>query len=172
MNILRFVILIVGALTIQPAYSQIGVYTDMSATKLVLPAGTNILYGPTIGLYAALGNRYHVTLSGDVRAGFYGDSQHFDSVAVGPRVSTSVKRFAPYGEFMLGFARYNDGLGTPSSAYTNSEIQLNAGVDRRMTKRFDWRVFDFGYTRFQTVSAQFHPTTYSTGIVFRIGGRI
>lgn len=169
MDILKSVVLAVAVLTIQPAYSQVGSYVDMSATKLTLPAGTNVLYGPTVGLYAILVDRHHVALGGDVRAGFYGTSQRFDSVAVGPKVSTSIKHFTPYGEFMFGFARYSDGLGNPGSAYTNSQIQLNAGVDRRVTKRFDWRIFDFSYTRFQTVSEQFHPTTFSTGIVFRIG---
>jgi hypothetical protein len=101
-----------------------------------------------------------------------GKSQRLDGVALGPKIGFTLhKNYGIYGEFLVGFARYNDGLGNPASASTDSQIQLNAGIDRRVTPRLDWRVFEYGYQQYYGLGGEYNPKTFSTGVVLYLQKR-
>jgi hypothetical protein len=147
---------------------------DLSASKLtggLVTTTTNVLVGPTIGVTAELGQKAHLKFSGDLRAGFYGGSMRLDGLAIGPKVALPIRKYVAYTEFLVGFARYNNGQNLPASSSTDSQIEINSGLDRPITKRFDWRIFEFGYEQYYGLGGEFNPKTFSTGIVAHLGGR-
>lgn len=167
-------LLALGVVMAKPAVSQVNAYVEFSASKLtggLDTTVTSVLYGPTIGLTAQLVNKPKLKVYGDVRAGLYGGKQRLDGIAVGPKVGYPVKKFEAYAEALVGFARYNDGLGNKSSATTDGQIQFNFGADRRVTERLDWRVFEFGYEQYYALGGEFNPKTFSTGVVLHLGKR-
>ena len=153
------------------ALAQVDAYADFSASKLTNLDSTRVFYGPTIGVSAHVASPAHMRLSGDIRATLYGGSNHLYGLAVGPKVSFLTHRLQPYAEFLVGYARYNDGLGRPSSGTTDAQLQVNFGVDRAVTHKFDWRVFEFGYEQYYALGGQFNPKTFSTGVVYHLGRR-
>lgn len=157
-----------------PAVSQVSAYAEFSASKLtggISTQTTSVLYGPTFGITAQLANKPRLKFYGDVRAGLYGTSQRLDGVAVGPKIGYPIKKFEAYAEALVGFARYNDGLGNKASATTDAQIQFNFGADRRVTERLDWRVFEFGYEQYYALGGVYNPKTFSTGVVVHLGKR-
>ena len=174
---MRFRGLVVLALAVamgKAASAQVSAYVDFSASKLtggLSTTTTNVLYGPTIGISAQVAQKAHLKLSADIRAAFYGDSMKLDQVAIGPKVGLPLKKYEVYTEFLVGFARYNDGLGHSTSAATDAQIEINSGIDRRITQRLDWRVFEFGYEQYYGQGGEFNPKTFSTGVVLHLGAR-
>ncbi len=166
--VLGFAVL-VGAGT--AASAQVAFYGDFSASKLTNLTNTYVLYGPTVGLQDDLGTKFGLTGGFDIRGGFYGGSQRLDEISFGPRVSGHVKGFMPYGEFLVGLARYNDGLGRKSSGTTDEQFELNVGLDRMITPRFDVRFFEFGYQEYFALGGQFNPKTFSAGVVYHLRKR-
>ena len=152
----------------QPAVSQVSAYVEFSASKLTNLVQTNVLYGPTLGITAELTHGRHFRLGGDVRGEIYGTKQRLDAAALGPRATVSLRRYEGYGEFLIGFGRYNDGLGNVSSATTDSLIEIDGGIDRTITSRISWRIFEYGYKQFYGLGGQFNPKTFSTGLVFHV----
>ena len=113
-----------------------------------------------------------MTLAADLRGSFLQrGGNRLDSVVFGPKVSTHLKRFTPYGEFLVGFGRYNDGLKTSTSASTDSQFQVNGGMDFKVRNSLSWRVFDYGYVFYQGQYQQYDPQVFSTGVVYNFGGR-
>ena len=153
------------------AHSQVSFYGDFSASKLTYQSNTNVLYGPTIGAFVNIADLKIVKFSGDIRATFTGSSGvRLDGVVVGPRFERDLKflKLKPYAEFMVGFARYNNGLNQVASSSSDSQIQINGGVDRPIAKLFDWRVFEYSYMQYYGLSGQYNPKTFSTGVVFHL----
>ena len=165
------VCLVAGFLIPGTAHSQVSFYGDFSASKLTYQSNTNVLYGPTIGVFIDLKNLGPVNFSGDIRGSFVGASGvRLDGLVVGPRLATSVKflKLKPYAEFMVGFARYNNGQNVVASASTDAEIQINGGIDRPIAKLFDWRVFEYSYAQYYGLGGQYNPKTFSSGVVFHL----
>jgi len=159
---------------VRPASSQVAAYVDFSASDLtggIATVTTNILYGPTIGLTAQLGSKAHLKLYADIRAGLYGSGQKLDEVGLGPKLGLDFKKFEAYTEFLVGFGRYNNGLNAAASSSTDSQIEMNFGLDRRISERFDWRLIEFGYEQYYGLGGVYNPKTYSTGVVMHIGKR-
>ncbi|SNT37860.1 hypothetical protein SAMN05421770_11013 [Granulicella rosea] len=150
------------------AQAQTSAYVDFTASKFTNLVDTNYLYGPTFGVSGHLVGTKRVALSYDVRGQILGTSQKYDSVAVGPRAQIHFKSFVPYGEFLIGFARYNDGAGHSS---TDSEIDANAGVERTIKGPVSWRIFEYGYKEYFGLGGQFNPKSFSTGVAYAIGKR-
>jgi hypothetical protein len=87
--------------------------------------------GPTVGTFINVATLGPVKLAADLRGTFVGASGvRLDGVVVGPRIATSVKflKLKPYAEFMVGFARYNNGLNQVASSTTDAEIPINGGL--------------------------------------------
>jgi hypothetical protein len=151
------------------AQTQVSAYVNFGATLLTDPTASHTLYGTNAGVSFDLMSAPKVSLGMDFRGGFAeeagGSGASFTSGLLGPKVSTRIKRFKPYGEFLIGFARYNDGLGNPASKTTDTDVALNAGVDMGLTKHIDWRVFEYGWSKFLGLGGELNPRSYSTGIV-------
>jgi len=161
------------ALVLAPdmAHSQVSFYGDFSASKLTYQSNTNVLYGPTIGAFVNVANFKFIKFSGDIRGTFTGSSGvRLDGLVVGPRLETDLKflKLKPYAEFMVGFARYNNGLNQVASSSSDSQLQAIGGVDRPITKLFDWRVFDYSYMQYYGARQLYNPQTFSTGVVFHL----
>jgi hypothetical protein len=166
-----FATLVAGALAPNVAHSQVSFYGDFTASKLTYQSNTNVLYGPTVGAFINVANFKIIKFSADVRGTFVGSNGvRLDGVVVGPRFETDVKflKLKPYAEFMVGFARYDNGLNQVASSSTDAQIQINGGVDRPIARLFDWRVFDYSYEQYYGLSGQYNPKTFSTGIVFHL----
>jgi hypothetical protein len=163
--------LVVGLALVRPASSQVSVYADLSASKLSNGSSTSVLFGPTLGVTALFVNGGRLTVGADLRGSFVGGGQRLDQISIGPRFSFKTKRVEPYAEFLVGFGRYNGGTGSSYTASTDGQIQVNFGVDHRVKKNFDWRVFEFGYEQYYGNGGAFNPKTFSTGVVYHIGGR-
>jgi hypothetical protein len=164
----------IGMIAAQPAFAQVSAYVDFSAAKFSSDfgpqePGTHFLYGPRVGLSAAVAKLHGITLAGDVHGDFLGGSGlRYDGVAVGPKLSFRVKKFEPYADIAVGFARFNDGKNTKSSSTTDAELQFSGGIDHAIAKRFDWRIFEFGYTQYYANGGIYNPKSFNTGIVFHI----
>jgi len=157
-----------------PAFSQVSVYADFSASKLtggLVNPTTNVLYGPTFGLTAQLGSTAHLKFYGDLRVGDYGGGTRLDEIGIGPKVGLAVRKYEVYGEFLVGFGRYNNGQNAGASSSTDSQIEINFGLDRRLKGRLDWRVFEYGYEQYYGLGGAYNPKTFSTGVVLHLGSR-
>jgi hypothetical protein len=150
------------------AQAQVSAYVDFTAAKFTNLAGTNYLYGPTFGVSGRVADSKRIVLSLDARGQVLGTSQKYNSIAVGPLVQIRIKGLNPYGEFLVGFARYNDGAG---NATTDAEMNFNAGIERAVKGPLSWRIFEYGYKQYYALGGQFNPKSFSTGIVYTIGGR-
>jgi hypothetical protein len=165
------VVLTAGFAAPRTTLCQVSFYGDFSASKLTYLSNTNVLYGPTIGSFIDFASVKHINFSADIRGTFVGaGGVRLDGVVVGPRVATAIKfqKLKPYAEFMVGFARYNNGQNAVASSSTDSEIQVNTGVDRPVARLIDWRVFEYSYAQYYGLGGQYNPKTFSTGIVFHL----
>jgi hypothetical protein len=165
------VVLTAGSAAPRTAHCQISFYGDFSASKLTYLSNTNVLYGPTVGSFIGVASARHINFSADIRGTFVGaGGVRLDGVVVGPRVATAIKfqKLKPYAEFMVGFARYDNGQSAVASSSTDSEIQVNTGVDRPVARVIDWRVFEYSYAQYYGLGGQYNPKTFSTGIVFHL----
>jgi opacity protein-like surface antigen len=165
-------LLLLAALTLAPrAKAQAAIYGEFSGTAFTNLAGTNYAFGGTTGVLADVGTLFHrVTVTGDVQGRFLHDSsENFDSVTIGPRLEVPLKRgLVPYGEFMIGFARYNNnGLGIST---TDSTIQLNGGVAKHLSPHWDG-VLEYSYSQFEGLGGQFNPKSVSIGAIYHFTKR-
>jgi hypothetical protein len=167
---LRWVLLLAMAMAMPAAAHAQSFYVDYSATRLTdLSGNVHSLYGPTGGATFNLLSLPKLTIGMDFRGGFQEESgvtgSSFTSFQIGPKLSTSIKRVKPFGEFLIGFARYNDGLNNPTSKSTDSDLALDGGVDIRITRHFDWRLIDYTWSKYLGLGEELDPRTYSTGLV-------
>ena len=158
-----------GFLAPGTARAQLSLYANFSATRLTDLTASRVLYGPTVGVILDAKSLPRMNLGVDFRGSFVGSNgARLDGILIGPRVATHIRKFKPYGEFLIGFARYNNGGNIAGSANTDSEIELNAGLDYKVTKHFDWRVVDYSYGKYFGFGGNFNPREYSTGVVFHL----
>jgi len=154
------------------AQEQTSFYLDYGATLMNTDHQTisRELFGPTGGLIVSLHSGHNMDLGADFRASYLQESganaASLTGFLIGPRVATHYKRLKPYGEFLMGFARYNNNSATAPEQTTDSEVELNAGLDFAVKKHFDWRVIDYSWAKYLADSGEFNPRTYSTGVVF------
>jgi hypothetical protein len=153
------------------SHGQASVYGEFSATRLFGSNHQSYLYGGTTGILIDGPQVFHkLIVAADVQGRFVGSNgEHLDGVAIGPRFTLPLHRakLNPYGEFMVGFARYNDGHGTSSSDY---EFQVNTGVARPVSPHLD-AVFEYSYSQFGYNGGQFNPKTFSGGMIFHFTKR-
>ncbi len=154
-----------------PAQSQVSAYGEFTAAKLTNLVGTNVLYGPTIGLTATLVPLSHIQIGVDLRGSFLGGSQRLDGLALGPKFTFAFKGMHPYAEILVGYARYNDGKGTASSATTDGQLAAVGGIDRHITQHIDWRIVEFEYQQYYALGGQYNPKNFSTGLVYHFAAK-
>ena len=150
--------------------AQAAVYGEFSISDLHNLSTTDLLYGATTGVLIEGRTFHHVLLSGDLQGRFVRKSgESLNGITVGPRVSVHAKYgLVPYGEFMIGFARYNN--PTNFGATTDSTFQANAGVSKQITPRFD-AVAEYSYSQYYALGGQYNPKTFSIGTIFHFKRR-
>jgi|GEM_PF-892347 len=161
----------------RPAAAQVAVYAEGNVSDLTNLLSTDLLYGGTVGLlYQGPTLHHRLTLDADVQGRFVTKSNEgLDGVTVGPRVELGLGHgFAGYGELLVGFARYNNTTNVNCSCYTtgttDSTLQLNAGVTRRLSPRLD-ALAEYSYAQFYGLGGQYNPKTFSLGAIFHISRR-
>jgi len=160
------IVLLLAALAMPRAsHAQAAVYGEFSVTDMHNLVFTDQLYGATTGVLIDGPTFHHIVLSGDIQGRFVHKSgEDLDGATIGPRFTVMMKHgWAPYGEFMVGFARYNK--VNYASATSDSTIQANAGVGKRISPRFDL-VADYSYSQYYALGGQFNPKTFSVGTIF------
>jgi len=169
-------LLIVGAGS--RAYAQAALYGEFSVSDLHNLVATDYLYGGTAGLlYDGPTVFKHILVSADVQGRFLRKSaaqsgnsaELYNGISFGPRFSVPLKHgIATYGEFLLGFARYDSGAVHGST--TDSTIQVNGGVTKVLSPHFD-AVADYSYAQYYALGGQYNPKTYSVGGIFHFNKR-
>jgi len=165
-------LLLAGAAVAPQAVAQVAVYGEFSGTDLTNLAGTDDAFGGTVGVVvdgANLGR--HFILATNFQARFVDDSvESLNSGSVGARFEVPMRkgRLIPYGEFMLGFARYNKASAQIST--TDFMIQFNGGVAKQVSPHWD-AVVEFSYAQYYALGGQFNPKTVSIGAMYRFTKR-
>lgn len=147
--------------------AQAGVYGEFSVGKFQNLVNDNLLYGVTTGLVVdgpKMGG--HFQLAGDLQGRFLHKSNFdFDGLTIGPRAYLSLHHgWRPYAEFMVGFARINSAQDY-SSASTDSTIQVNGGLSKRLNAHWDG-VAEYSYSQFYAFGGEYNPKTFSVGAVY------
>jgi hypothetical protein len=160
-------LLLVGVIAPGAAHAQASIYGEFSASELKNPSTTNILYGATTGLLydgAKIHNR--VIVAADIQGRFLHKSgENLNGITIGPRFEIPLAHgFAPYGEFMIGFARYND---PNNSASSDATMQLNSGLAKQMSPHVDL-VGEYSYAQYYGLGGAYNPKTFSVGIIYHL----
>jgi hypothetical protein len=157
--------------------AQAALYGEFSVSDLHNLVSTDYLYGGSAGLlYDGPTLFKHVLASANLQGRFLRKSQTsplnaelYNGISIGPRFSFPLKHgISPFGEFLVGFARYDSGAVHGST--TDSTIQINGGVAKKITPRLDV-VADFSYAQYYGLGGQYNPKTYSVGGVFHFTRR-
>jgi opacity protein-like surface antigen len=67
----------------------------------------------------------------------------------------------------VGFARYNNTIYTyqPMGATTDGQIQINGGVAKQVSPRWDVSV-DYSYSQFYALGGEYNPKTFGVGLIY------
>jgi len=162
-------LLLVAGMAPRKAEAQAEVYGQFSVTDLTNLNGTNLLYGGTTGLVIDGPTWHSMVISADIQGRFVRKSgESLNGAAAGPRFSFPLKKhgLTPYGEFLVGFARYNNNYFPGQiGATTDSQIQINGGLAKRVSPRWDISA-DYSYSQYYALGGQYNPKTFSVGAVF------
>jgi hypothetical protein len=172
MKLLRLLILPLLSLSPLSVHAQLGLYAGFTVQNVGTPANdSNVFYGGTLGAYLASGRlailNYGVDLRG-TSSRSSGDS--LNTGAIGPRVGLNfhVIPLHPYAEATVGLANLNFRGDSPING-TRFEYQLLGGLDITVLPRIDWRIVEYSYGGFSVPnSADYHPSTFTTGLVLRL----
>lgn len=162
-------LLLAGVIAPRTASAQAEVYGEFSVGDYTNLVETDLLYGGTVGVLAGnleLGK--HIVLQGDVQGRFLGKSGYkYDGVTVGPRFEFPMKRhgLTPYGEFLVGYARFNGPYLGVTSASTDGTMEVNGGVTKRLSPRLD-AVLDYSYAQYYGNGGEYNPKTFNIGVVY------
>ncbi|HZL26331.1 MAG TPA: outer membrane beta-barrel protein [Acidobacteriaceae bacterium] len=165
-------LLVVGLAAPAVSHAQVAAYGEFSVSDLHNLVSQDFLLGATTGVLVDGPHIFRALLvSADIQGRFVRKSgESLNGVTVGPRFSLSPKfgGLAPYAEFMVGFARYNNpNNGGPT---TDSTIQVNGGVTKRVSPRWDVAA-EYSYSQYYALGGQYNPKTYSIGAVYHFTKR-
>lgn len=147
--------------------AQTAIYGEFSASQFVGSPAGDFLYGGTAGIVIdAMSLGRHIRLLGDVQGRFVHNSgEQVNGLTLGPRFAFPIAHFAgvtPYTEFLAGFARYDD---PTHNGPTDSTFQTNAGVTKRLSKRWD-AVAEYSWAHYGAFQNTYNPQTFSAGAMF------
>jgi len=167
-----WLVLLLLVVSIPPtkANAQASVYGQFSATDLKNLASTDLLFGGTVGLILDGPTWHRMQISADIQGRFVRKSgESLNGAAAGPRFSFPLKKhgLTPYGEFLVGFARYNNSIYAyqPMGATTDSQIQVNGGVAKKLSPHWDASV-DYSYSQYYALGGEYNPKTFSVGAIY------
>jgi len=161
-------LLLVAGFAPKQAEAQAEAYGQFSVTDLTNLASTDLLYGATTGLVIDGPTWHHMVIAADIQGRFVRKSgESLNGVGAGPRFSFPMKHgLTPYGEFLVGFARYNTNyVKNQIGATTDSQIQINGGLAKRVTPRWDVTA-DYSYSQYFALGGEYNPKTFSVGAMF------
>ena len=153
-------------------HSQVAAYGTFSVTKAQNLVTDNTLYGATTGL---LLTNVHAVGKFDFGANLQGRFVHannfsLDGVTFGPRVQfPRLIGLRPYAEFLVGFAHIKN-TADQSQGSTDSTIQINGGVTKRITPHVDL-IGEFSYSQLYAFGGEYNPKTFSVGGVYYFSRR-
>jgi hypothetical protein len=165
-------LLLVGFAAPVALRAQASVYGEFSATRFFGSNEQSTFFGGTVGVLFDGPTIFHrVLVSSDVQGRFVGSNgQSLNSGTIGPRFSLPLRRLkiTPYGEFMVGFARFSGGAAGIAS--TDYLIEGNGGVTKQFSPHWDG-VIEYSYSEFGYNVGEFNPKTISIGGVFHFAKR-
>lgn len=178
-RVIKFVcavfLLLVGLGAPRASHAQVAAYGEFSVTDLHNLVSTDFLYGVTTGLLVD-GPKLldKVVLQGNLQGRFVGgNGESMNGLTVGPRLSLPLHRggIAPYGEFLIGFARFSGNAstaiynGTGGNHTTDATLQVNVGLTKKLSPHMDI-VGDYSYAQYYAYGGQYNPKTFSIGAVY------
>lgn len=169
-----FLVLLAGVAIPDRAHAQFSTYLELTASELHNGPSGDYLYGGTAGALLdgpTLFNKAVVSADLQVRDVLNG-GERLVGVAIGPRFSVPLKtlKLTPYAEFMVGFARYRASNAPGAENTTDEQWQTNAGVSRGLSVHLDI-VADFSYSQYGANFGQYHPKSYSAGVIYHFAKR-
>lgn len=154
------------------AIAQLGVYATIGATKMKSPDGTTFIYGPTIGVSKQFADRNGLRIGADLRGSFEGGGGlRLTQISIGPKISFTRRALTPYIEALAGFGRLSATSGKSQGTSTDSEIQLNSGIDYQLNDHIDLRAIEYSYEQYYGLGGAYNPKRFSTGIVYNFNTR-
>jgi hypothetical protein len=147
------------------SHAQVSAYGEFSGTYLHNLASSNTLFGATTGVIIDGPTLKRLVISADLQGRFVGGSGlSMNGVTAGPRFSIQMHhpRITPFAEFMVGFARFDNGLGLKT---TDNTFQFNGGIAKQLTPRWD-AVVDYSYAQYFYGGGQYNPKTFSIGGIY------
>ncbi|HEY4047297.1 MAG TPA: hypothetical protein VGM27_10580 [Acidobacteriaceae bacterium] len=168
---LRLLVLFLLPLSPLSLRAQLGLYGGFTVQNVGTPwANGNVFYGGTLGAYLAGKRLSIVNVGGDLRGSFSRDSgDTLNTGAIGPRIGFNlhVIPLHPYAEATVGLANLHFRGGSNND--TRFEYQILGGLDITVLPRIDWRIVEYSYGGFSVPNGDdFHPKTFTTGIVLRL----
>jgi len=167
MRIFRIALLMLMTVGLaEAAHAQVGIYGTFTGTKLDTTSAPWI-YGGTVGFYRDHGLGL-IAAGFDARGEFVQRKEtSLKSGLVGIRLAVTphVLPIKPYVEGLVGVGNVSVAQGSSTTAF---EYKVLGGVDWTFFPRLDWRVVEFGYGGFTGDASGVHPTTLSSGLVFRL----
>jgi len=163
-------LLLVAGIAPRKAKGQAEVYGDFSVMSLNNGINADLLYGGTTGLVIDGPTWHRMVISADIQGRFVCKSgESLNGAAAGPRFSFPLKKhgLTPYGEFLVGFARYNNSIYKyePMGSTTDGQIQINMGVAKKVSPRWDISA-DYSYSQYYALGGEYNPKTFGVGAVF------
>jgi hypothetical protein len=164
-------LLLVAGLMPGKAKAQAEVYGEFSASYLSevgITTRTDVLYGETVGLVIDGPTWHHTVISADIQGRFVRKSGiAMNGAAAGPRFTIPLKHgWAPYGEFLFGFSRYNSTfVPNQTGATTDAQLQVNGGVAKKVSPH--WDVYaDYSYSQYYAFGGALNPKSFGAGAIF------
>jgi len=161
-------LLLVAGLMPGKANAQAEVYGEFTATRISSAVNTDMLYGAATGLVIDGPKWHRMQISADILGRFVGKSGlSLNGVGAGPRFTFPLKHgWAPYGEFLFGFARFNNTIYTNQlGATTDGQLQVNGGLAKRVSPRWDIYA-DFSYSQYYALGGQYNPKSFGLGAMY------
>jgi hypothetical protein len=163
-------LLLAGVMAPREARAQASVYGEFSVSDLTSPSGTNYLPGTTVGfLYDGAKIFGKGVVSADIQGRFVRiKGESLNGITIGPRFTVPVRHgFSPYGEFTVGFARYDSNT---TGASTDSTLQINAGLAKQFAPHLDG-VVEYSYAQYYGLGGAYNPKAFSIGAIYHISKR-
>jgi len=160
-----------GVMLAPRAQAQAAIYGEFSGEELTNLVGTNYAFGATTGVLVDVSTLHRIVVTADIQGRFMNDSvEKLDGVVLGPRFELPIKRgkLTPYGEFMIGFLRYNKASMQIST--TDSTFQINGGVAKQMSPHWD-AVLEYSYAQYFALGGAYNPKTFSVGAIYHFTKR-
>jgi hypothetical protein len=159
------------------ARAQVAMYGEATGGTLKFQETPHV-YGGTFGFYDT---KHHgpILIGWDLRGGVLERGSNkgpntdtvLDQGQGGLRVALAPgilsQSLVPYAEVLTGLGYWRGGVSVTRQDAYHLLIQGVAGLDYRVTKKFDWRVAEFSYGRLGAQPGAIYPMMLSTGVVLR-----